>query len=66
MKSNNRLLWKVTSVNVIKSVSNSDLPITTQLLNVYPDFGRKHELHPGCWCKPEVIEGRIINHNVFH
>ena len=66
MKTNNKLLWKVTSVNVVKSISNRDLPVMRQLINVYPDFGKKHELTPGCWCHPEVLCGGIISHNVFH
>jgi hypothetical protein len=22
--------------------------------NVVPDYGPKHDLHPDCWCEPEI------------
>ena len=30
-------------------------PVTGEktFINVIPDFGRKHEPHPDCWCNPE-------------
>lgn len=56
--------WARTDVDCTKTMDGMDFNIT--LINVYPLFGREHELLPSCWCKPTIAMGKIVEHNIFH
>lgn len=55
------MAWKT----VVSDVVNEDSGEEFEATNVLPDFGREHELHPGCWCQP-IRDYDTIYHNIFH